>query len=602
MGEQPQIPVSGSPEEWAGIMTGIAERAQRLVSDFVARNAANPAQAAHMGMADSVNIGAAFMEMTTKMLADPGKLVDAQMNLWRDTMDLWRSAAMRAFNGQEASTIQPAPDDKRFKDEAWQQNQIFDFIKQSYLLTSRWLQATVHEVDGLDARTQRKVEFFTKQFINAVSPTNFAITNPEVLRAVAETKGENLVKGLEHLLADLEKGKGNLRISMINESDFKMGVNIASTPGKVVFQNRMFQLIQYAPTTETVKEVPIVITPPWINKFYILDLREKNSLLKWLTDQGYTTFVVSWVNPEADMSQVSFEDYMIEGAVAAKDVVRAITGVDKIHMAGYCLGGTLLSATLAYLKAKKDDSVLSATYFVTLTDFKESGDLSVFIDEEQVESLEKRMAETGYLDASDMANTFNLLRSNDLIWSFVVNNYLLGKEPFPFDLLYWNSDATRMPKAMHSFYLRNMYLENNFAKPGGVTLAGTPIDLRGITVPTYMLSAREDHIAPWASTFEATKLFSGPTRFVLSGSGHIAGIVNPPAAKKYGYWTNDKKSPSAEAWLTGAKEHAGSWWHDWEKWLAAQSGGMVPARKPGSNPKFKAIEDAPGSYVKARAV
>ena len=600
--QTPSAPPTPGPDEWTANMAGIAERSQRLISDFMARNASNPGQAAQMGMADTVSIGAAFLELTTKMLESPDKLVEAQITLWKDYMELWRSVALKAFNGTDTPVIQADPGDKRFKDKDWQDNQVFDFIKQSYLLTSRWLQSTVQGVEGLDPHTQHKVDFFTRQFVNALAPTNFAITNPEVLRAVAETKGENLVKGLEHLLADLEKGKGQLRVSMTDEKAFTMGINVASTPGKVVFENKMLQLIQYSPTTAEQKDIPIVILPPWINKFYILDLREKNSLVKWLTDQGYTTFVVSWVNPSGTMGDTSFEDYMLDGAIAAKDAVLAATGAPKLHMVGYCIGGTLMSATLAYLKAKGDDTVATATYFVALTDFKDPGDLGVFIDEQQIEGLEKRMDEAGgFLDAADMANSFNLLRSNDLIWSFVVNNYLLGKEPFPFDLLYWNSDSTRMPKAMHSFYLRNMYLENNLAKPGGITLAGVPIDLRTVTVPTYMISAREDHIAPWASTYAGTKLFGGPVRFVLAGSGHIAGVVNPPSAKKYNYWTNAKNPATPDEWLKGAKEHPGSWWTDWDKWLAPQSGASVPARKPGDG-KLKVIEDAPGRYVKARAV
>ena len=582
-------------------MAGIAKRSQRLVNDFVTRNASNPAQAAQLGMADSINIGAAFLALSAKMMADPAKMVDAQMTLWRDYMELWRSAALKAFSGAGAPVIQADANDRRFKDKDWQENQVFDFIKQSYLLTSRWMQSTVGEVEGLDPKTKHKVDFFTKQFVDAMAPTNFAVTNPEVLRTVAETRGENLVKGLERLLGDLERGKGRLRVTMTDEKAFTIGVNVASTPGKVVFQNRMFQLIQYSPTTAEQKNTPIVIMPPWINKFYILDLRDKNSLVKWLTNQGYTTFVVSWVNPDESMAATSFEDYMLEGAIAAKDAALKATGAKQTHMVGYCIGGTLLAATLAYLKAKDDDTVATATYFVALTDFKEAGDLGVFIDEEQITGLEKRMDESGgFLDAADMATTFNLLRSNDLIWSFVVNNYLLGKEPFPFDLLYWNSDSTRMPKAMHSYYLRNMYLGNKLVQPGALTLAGVPIDLRTITVPTYMISAREDHIAPWASTYAATQIYGGPVRFVLAGSGHIAGVVNPPAAKKYNHWINDKNPKTPEAWLKGAKDIPGSWWGDWDTWLAPQSGGKVPARKPGAG-KLKAIEDAPGSYVKARA-
>ncbi len=593
---------SANQEDWAQISSRIAERSQRLITDFLNRNASDPSKALNMGMADAMNIGSAFMELTTKMMMDPHKMMDAQMSLWSGYMDLWRNTTLKMMGQNPEDGIEPAKDDRRFKDEAWKENQIFDFIKQSYLLTSRWIENTVAEVDGMDAHTQRKVAFYTKQFVDAIAPTNFAYTNPEVLRATIESNGENLVKGLEHLLQDLEKGKGRLRVTMTDESAFSVGENVAATPGKVVFQNKMLQLIQYSPTTDKVKETPILIIPPWINKFYILDLREKNSLVKWLTDQGYTTFIVSWVNPDESMADINFEDYMLDGAVAAKNAVLDATGVKKTHVVGYCIGGTLLSATLAYLKAKKDDSVASATYFVALTDFTEIGDLRVFIDEEQLKSLDQRMADAGgYLDAADMATSFNMLRANDLIWSFVVNNYLLGKEPFPFDLLYWNSDSTRMPRAMHTYYLRNMYVENNLAKPGGLTLGGVPIDLRSVTVPTYMISCKEDHIAPWASTFEGTKLFKGPVKFVLSASGHIAGIVNPPAANKYCYWTNEKGAKTADAWLKGATEHPGSWWTDWDSWLEPMSGKPIPARKPGDG-KLKAIENAPGSYVKARAV
>ena len=603
MGQHKSTPEdTTTQEDWAQISSRIAERSQRLITDFVNRNADDPSKAINMGMADAMNIGSAFMELTAKMMSDPHKMMDAQMSLWSGYMDLWRNTTLKMM-GQNAETgIEPSKDDRRFKDEAWKENQIFDFIKQSYLLTSRWMENTVAGVDGMDAQTQRKVAFYTKQFVDAIAPTNFAHTNPEVLRATVESKGENLVKGLEHLLQDLEKGKGRLRVTMTDESAFSVGENVAATPGKVVFQNKMFQLIQYSPTTDKVKETPILIIPPWINKFYILDLREKNSLVKWLTDQGYTTFIVSWVNPDESMADINFEDYMLDGAVAAKNAVLDATGAKKTHVVGYCIGGTLLAATLAYLKAKKDDSVASATYFVAMTDFTEVGDLRVFIDDEQLESLDQRMADAGgYLDAADMATSFNMLRANDLIWSFVVNNYLLGKEPFPFDLLYWNSDSTRMPRAMHTFYLRNMYVENNLAKPGGLTLGGVSIDLSSITVPTYMISCKEDHIAPWVSTFEGTKLFKGPVRFVLSASGHIAGIVNPPAANKYCYWTNEKGAKTTDAWLKGATEHPGSWWTDWDSWLEPMSGKAVTARKPGDG-KLKAIENAPGSYVKARAV
>jgi polyhydroxyalkanoate synthase subunit PhaC len=599
----PKAPAPGpsataSPEDMAKIMADIAERSQRILSEFLSRNSTSGG----VGMGDPMNIGQAFMELTAKMMANPAQMIEAQTNLWRGYMDLWRNTTLRMMGQEAEPVIAPDKADRRFKDEAWSENAVFDYLKQSYLLTSQWMQNTVGEVEGLDAQTKRKVDFYTKQFADAIAPTNFAMTNPEVLRLTAETKGENLVKGLQHMLEDLEKGKGRLRISMTDEAAFKVGENVAVTPGKVVFQNDLIQLIQYMPTTEKVHETPIVIMPPWINKYYILDLRPKNSLVKWLTDQGFTTFIVSWVNPGEKQAAKTFDDYMLEGAIAAIDAAKKACGVKQINIAGYCIGGTLLAATLAYLKTKKDNSIASATFITALTDFKEAGDIRVFIDDKQVESLEQRMDEAGgYLEGSDMATSFNMLRSNDLIWSFVVNNYLLGKDPFPFDLLYWNSDSTRMPKAMHSFYLRNMYLENNLVKPGGIKLAGVPIDLTTIDLPSYFISCKEDHIAPWATTYIGTQLLKGPTRFVLSGSGHIAGVVNAPAANKYGYATNDKLPATAEKWLADAKEHPGSWWTDWQAWLAPKSGEMIAARTPG-NGGLKVVEDAPGSFVKTRLV
>jgi len=583
-------------QEMAEIMANIAQRSQRLVSNFIARNASGEA----FDMSEGAHISAAFMDLTQKMMEDPSKFVEAQVNLWNDYMNLWRNTTLRMLGEQTEPVIEPEAGDRRFKDETWQENEIFDFIKQSYLLTARWMNSTVNEVEGLDPQTARKVDFYTRQFADAIAPTNFALTNPEVLRATAETHGENLIKGLEHMLEDMERGKGKLRISMTDEEAFEVGVNVAVTPGKVVFQNDLIQLIQYEPTTKQQYSTPMLIIPPWINKYYILDLREKNSLVKWLTDQGYTTFVVSWVNPDESLADKSLDDYMIEGAIGAIEAVKKACKVKKVNVAGYCIGGTLLAATLAYLKAKGNDSVKTATFLTSLTDFEEVGDIRVFIDEGQVGDLEKRMDESGgFLEGADMAATFNMLRSNDLIWSFVVNNYLLGKDPFPFDLLYWNADSTRMPKAMHSFYLRNMYLENNLIKPGGIKLDGTPIDLRTIDLPTYMISCKEDHIAPWMSTYAATQVFDGKVRFVLSASGHIAGVVNPPAANKYCYWTNTKNPADPEKWLSSAKEHAGSWWVDWDNWLKPQSGKQVEARKPGKG-GLKVIEDAPGAYCKLR--
>ena len=583
------------PAEMSRAMASIAERSQRLVSGFLERQQSER----HDTTLDPLNIGSAFLEMTAHMMADPGKLVQAQMNLWQDYMKLWQSTTRRLLGEPAEAVIEPHSGDRRFKDSAWDENQMFDFIKQSYLLSARWMQSTVGEVEGMDTKTAKKVDFYTRQFVDALAPSNFVMTNPEVLRATMESGGENLVRGLENLLGDLERGKGRLAISMTDTEAFELGGNIAVTPGKVVFQNDLMQLIQYAPTTEKAHKVPLLIIPPWINKYYILDLREKNSFVRWATAEGFTVFIVSWVNPDEKLTAKSFEDYMAEGPLAAFDAIEKATGEAEINVIGYCLGGTLLACTLAYMAAKKDTRVKSATFLTALTDFTESGELGVFIDEEQLTALEEKMRHTGYLEGAHMATTFNMLRANDLIWSFVVNNYLLGKDPFPFDLLYWNSDSTRMPAAMHSFYLRKMYQENLLAKPGGITLKGVPIDLRKIKTPAFMLSTKEDHIAPWKSTYAATQLFSGPVHFVLAASGHIAGVVNPPAAGKYSHWTHDKNPKSPDDWLSKAKEKAGSWWPEWEKWVDKFAGPMVAARVLGDG-KLKVIEDAPGSYVKVQ--
>jgi polyhydroxyalkanoate synthase subunit PhaC len=579
--------------EWAAI----AEKSRRLVGDFLARQGR---EGEGLGLADPTALGAAFLEMTARLLADPARLVEAQMSLWQDYLKLWQQTTQRFLGGPaEKPLAEPAPEDRRFRDQAWSDNAVFDFIKQSYLLTARWLQAQVRSVDGLDDHTAGKVDFYTRQFIDAVAPSNFVLTNPEVLRATIESRGENLVQGLKNLLDDLERGKGRLQISMTDMAAFRLGDNVAATPGKVVFQNDLMQLIQYDPTTAAVRRRPVLIIPPWINKFYILDLRPRNSFIRWAVGQGHTVFVISWVNPDERLAEKTFEDYMREGPLAALDAMAEATGERNANVIGYCLGGTLLAATLAWMAAKRDTRIKSATYFVTMVDFKEAGELSVFIDEEQLQALERRMSEKGYLAARDMHTTFNMLRANDLIWSFVVNNYLLGKQPFPFDLLYWNSDSTRMPAAMHSFYLRNMYQRNLLVEPGGITLGDVPLDLRKIKTPSFLLSTREDHIAPWRSTYAATQLYAGPVKFVLSASGHIAGVVNPPGSK-YGHWERDDNPPTADEWLKGATQVAASWWPAWEKWVSDYAGGEVPARHPGDG-KLKPIEDAPGSYVKVRA-
>jgi poly[(R)-3-hydroxyalkanoate] polymerase subunit PhaC len=594
-GQAPPKDALPDPAELSRRMAEIAEKSQRLVADFLSRQGGEEG----IGLSNPMAIGAAFLEMTARMMSDPARLVEAQASLWNDYMRLWQRTAERFLGGGAEPVVETPPEDRRFRDPAWSDNTLFDFIKQSYLMTSRWLQSAVKNVEGLDEHTARKVDFFTRQFVDAMAPSNFAMTNPEVLRATIESRGENLVNGLKNLLDDLERGKGRLQISMTDPTAFKIGENVAASPGKVVYQNDLMQLIQYAPTTETAKRRPLLIIPPWINKFYILDLRPGNSFIRWAVAQGHTVFVISWVNPDARLAAKTFEDYMQEGPLAALAAMEAATGERTANVIGYCLGGTLLAATLAYMAAKRDARVKSATYFVTMVDFAEAGELSVFIDEEQIHALEQRMNKKGYLEARDMHQTFNMLRANDLIWSFVVNNYLLGKSPFPFDLLYWNADSTRMPAAMHSFYLRRMYQQNLLAKPGGITLAGVPIDLRKVKTPAFLLSTREDHIAPWRSTYAATQIYGGPIKFMLSASGHIAGVVNPPGSK-YGHFENDENPPTPEEWLAGATQHPDSWWPVWEHWIAQYAGGEVPARQPGDG-KLPPIEDAPGSYVRVRA-
>jgi len=578
----------------------VAQRAAAMITKHIERQMKQGVAAP----SDELGIAKAFMDLMSNMLANPFQMAQAQMNLVWQYFSLWQHSLMRVSGMEPTPVAQPAKGDNRFKDAQWEEHFLFDFIKQSYLITARHIHDTVGKVEGLPEISSKKVNFFTRQFIDALSPSNFAITNPEVLRETVKSHGQNLLKGFDNLLRDIEEGDGQLRVKMTDPTAFELGKNVATTPGKVVFQNDLIQLLQFSPTTAKQFKRPLLIIPPWINKYYILDLREKNSLIKWATDQGHTVFVVSWVNPDARLAQKGFDDYLNEGALAAIDAVCRQTGEEDVNLIGYCLGGTLLGSALGYLTAKKDKRIASATFFVALLDFSIPGELGVFIDEEQVAGLEKKMEARGYLEGSEMAGTFNMLRGNDLIWSFVVNNYLLGKEPFPFDLLFWNSDSTRMPYKMHSFYLRNMYLKNLLKEPGGIELNGVAIDIAKVKTPSYFISTIEDHIAPWKSTYLGATRLGGPVRFVLGGSGHIAGIVNPPAANKYGYWTNDdaaKKLPATpDAWFAGATQHQGSWWSDWQNWIAAQNGNeMVQARDPGKG-KLKAIEDAPGSFVKFR--
>ena len=539
-------------------------------------------------------------EVLQYWLADPQRTAELQSRLGQSYLDLW-GTAVRRLSGEAAPPVAtPAANDKRFADPEWTTNQFYDFLKQLYLLTVDWANRLVSDADKLDRHTRHKAEFYIRQIANALSPSNFVLTNPELLRETLTSNAENLVRGMHMLAEDVEAGGGHLKIRQSDSSMFAVGRNLATTPGKVIFQNDIMQLLQYAPSTEKVLKRPLLIVPPWINKYYVLDLTPEKSFIKWCVDQGITVFCVSWVNPDERLAQKTFEDYIREGPLAALDAIKQATGEDKVNAVGYCVGGTMLAVALAKMAVDGDERIASATLFAAQVDFTYAGDLKVFIDEEQVEAIEQRMAERGYLEGMSMVTVFNLLRSNDLIWPYVINNYLRGKAPFPFDLLYWNSDATRLPAANHSFYMRNCYLDNKITK-GKMVIGNTPIDLKTVKVPIYNLATREDHIAPAKSVLLGCKYFGGRVRYVLSGSGHIAGVVNPPNKQKYQYWTGPRpRSANLDGWLKKAKEHPGSWWPDWLTWLKRHDATEAPARVPGDG-ALKPIEDAPGSYVKVQA-
>ena len=533
-------------------------------------------------------------------LSDKARTTELQIKIGKAYLDLWGSSMRRLVGEQAPPAIEPAPRDKRFNDPEWKSNQFFDFVKQVYLLSTQWAKDLVHNAEGLDPHTRKKAEFYVQQITNALAPSNFVLTNPEILRETLASNGDNLVRGMKMLAEDIEAGHGSLRIRQSDPTNLAVGVNMATTPGKVIFQNELMQLIQYQPATETVLRTPLLIVPPWINKFYILDLKPEKSFIKWCVDQGITVFVISWVNPDKSLGAKTFDDYMKEGPLAAMDAIEQATGELKVHTMGYCVGGTLLASTLAWLAEKRRVRVTSATFLAAQVDFNHAGDLLVFVDEDQISALERDMQATGVLEGSKMAMAFNMLRSNDLIWSYVVSNYLKGQPPSAFDLLHWNSDATRMPAANHSYYLRNCYLENRLST-GSMVLDNTLLDLTKVKVPIYNLATREDHIAPADSVLYGSQFFGGPVKYVLSGSGHIAGVINPPASGKYQFWTNDNiKDITLTDWLKGAQEHKGSWWPDWREWLESIDAEKVPARAVGTD-AMPAIEDAPGSYVRVRA-
>lgn len=544
-----------------------------------------------------------MQQIFNSYFGNPEKMMQMGFEMWQDYLNICDYAYRKTFGLEtnELNLITTQAGDRRFAHDQWNENLIFDCIKQGYLSFCNRMVESAENNEQLDEQVGKKYQFFLKQWLDAMAPTNFVATNPAVIEKTVETNGQNLINGLSEMWNDFERGKGErLMTRMTDYSQFEVGKNVATTPGKVIFENELFQLIQYTPTTDKVAETPLLIVPPFINKYYILDLRKENSFVQWAVDQGNTVFIVSWVNPDEEHGDTQFDDYMAKGILTAVEMVRQECEVEKVNTIGYCIGGTVLAATNAYLATQDENPINTSTYFTTLLDFSDPGDLGVFVDEAQLAALDNKMEEKGYLDGSSMASVFNMLRANDLIWPFFINNYLMGEEPTAFDLLYWNSDSTRLPASTHSYYLRQCYLHNNLCKPNGTNLCNTDIDLTKVNIPSYFISTHDDHIAPWKSTYEGTQIFSGDTRFVLGGSGHIAGVINPPFKNKYGYWTNDKLDKDADKWLDKATQHEGSWWPDWQDWLNQYNGEQIDARIPGKN--LKVIEEAPGRYVKKRIV
>jgi polyhydroxyalkanoate synthase subunit PhaC len=583
-GTESTIPSLEEMQHWTAVMG----RAQQMMMEFLAGQWGGAAERGKRGQAETwPGMG---------LFADPARVARLQAELWTEGLAIWR----RALGGGPGSDAhrERAESDRRFADPAWQANPLFDMIRQTYLLVSDRLLGSVDAIEGVDEKTREKVRFSTRAFVDAMAPSNFALTNPKVLERTLETNGENLLKGLEHMLRDLAKGQ----LTHADPEAFEVGRNIATTPGKVIAETEFYQLIHYAPTTKEVLRTPLLIFPPWINRYYILDLNPKKSFIRWAVEQGLSVFVVSWRSADESMADATMDDY-VRAQIEAVDTVRDLLGVEGVHAIGYCVAGTTLAATLALMAARGEaDKIASATFLTAQVDFSEAGDLSLFVGDEQMELIRQLSAGKGYLDGRYMAATFNLLRGRDLIWNYVTNNYLLGEDYPQFDLLYWNSDTTNLPARWHQSYLQQLYRENRLVEPGGIEIDGTPIDIGQVTVPAYVQAGREDHIAPPQSVWKITHHFRGPLRFVLAGSGHIAGVVNPPEAGKYQYWTNEKKVDSLEDFIAGATEHKGSWWPDWLGWVRGRDDRTVPAkgaRVPGRG-KLNAVEDAPGRYVKAR--
>ncbi|MFZ5697118.1 MAG: class I poly(R)-hydroxyalkanoic acid synthase [Pseudomonadota bacterium] len=583
---------------WADWLQHVTQINGKIVSEMASKYATAP----DTGMSVWFDVLDASRSFFSANSAHPGTLLDEQMDLWRTQMALWNNLVQRLGGRDVPPLTEPDKGDNRFSDAEWRDNPLFDFLRQSYLINARAVLGSIERSDGIDEKTRQRLRFFARQMINALAPTNFVATNPEILRLTAETGGQNLVKGLEQYLEDLEKSADSLNIRMSDESAFRVGGNIATSPGKVVFRNRMMELIQYTPSTETAHKRPLLMIPPWINKFYIVDLRESNSFVRWAVKEGHTVFMVSWVNPDASYRDVGIDEYLLEGLVAALDAIEQATGEKSVNAIGYCAGGILLSMGLAWLAARGEgDRIATGTCFATLFDYTDPGDIGAFIDDNVVNALEQRIEKDGVFDGRMMAVVFALLRENDLYWNYYVQNYLKGERPVPFDLLYWNSDCTNLPAAVHKFFLRKLYIQNLLRVPGGVTVAGEPIDLGKVKVPVFILATLQDHIAKWRSSYAGTQLLGGPVRFVLGESGHIAGVINPPGGK-YGYFTSDDMPTDPEHWWQHAQRHDGSWWTYWKAWIAPHTGGgEVPARQPGDG-KLVPLCDAPGTYVHKRVV
>lgn len=573
-------------KELSDLMQAVGAKSLQIINDLKDKPSQLPAL-----LSQYIELTEQFQSLITIILKNPEKVWEMQVNYWQDAMTLAQTQFTHWLEGK------PVPiSDHRFNSEEWLNNPFFNLLSQHYILANEHMNALLESMEYSDKNQAKRLQFFTRQYLDALSPANFVHTNPKLVTETIQSHGKNLLHGLNNLLSDLDMESSRLNIRMTDTDAFKIGVNLATTPGKVIFRNSMMELIQYTPQTEKVKSVPLLIVPPWINKYYILDLSSHNSLVRWLVSQGITVFIISWVNPDASFAKKSLFDYLNEGPLTAVSIIKQQLKVSQVNTLGFCIGGTLLATMLAYNKAHQDNSVRSATFLAAMIDFSDPGDIAVFIDEQQLSKLEEEMKAKGYLAGKFMASSFNSLRANDLIWSFFIKNYLRGQNAVPFDILYWNGDSTNMPATMHSQYLRWMYLHNNLIKPGKIRLNNTPIDVSKIDIPTFFLSTMKDHIAPWQTTYIGYQAMSGPKRFVLGGSGHIAGIINSPESTKYGYRTNDEANVSAAEWLENSKEHPGSWWPEWLKWLTKQSGRAIPA------PDFKTLPypplmDAPGSYV-----